>query len=107
MDLDISGDVKRIPRAIRQALRRTAREMASNVFKHGDRQVLVRLYLRINTQGFSLKTINGISREKSTIGSTQTGLEAMKTRCNSLGGKLEIAEDNNLWIIEAIYPLHR
>lgn len=107
VDLDISGDVKRIPRTIRQALRRTAREMATNVFKHGDPRVPVRIYLRINTQGFSLKTINGISHEKSTIGSTQTGLEAMKTRCTSLGGTLEIAEDNKLWIIEAIYPLHR
>lgn len=107
VDLDIAGDVKRIPRAIRQALRRTAREMATNVFKHGDPQVPVHISLLINTQEFSLKTVNGINQEKSTLGSTQTGLEAMKTRCTSLGGKLEIKEDNKLWIIEAIYPLHR
>lgn len=107
VNLEILGDVERIPRAIRQALRRTAREMGTNVFKHGDASVPVDLSLQVGGREVRLKTRNGMCAEKSPISSTQTGLEAMNTRCISLGGELTVVQENDRWITEASYPLIR
>lgn len=102
--LEIEGKVARIPPAIRQALRRTARELGTNILKHADSTQPVTLSLSVDNSGLSLVSSNAISHQKPLV-SSQTGLEAMKTRFHSLGGSVTVEETEKLWKIKIFVPL--
>lgn len=104
--LGVSGDVGNVPTSVRQALRRTVRELGTNILKHADTSGNVELSLEISDDEVYLKSSNRISRSKP-VTSSLTGIEAMRTRCEVFGGDVHVETHFNNWSILIRIPLER
>jgi len=104
VDLVVEGDVARIPASQRQALRRTVRELGTNVLKHADPRGPVQLQLCVGATEVVLNATNQCAKS-APIMSSQTGLEAMKARCQVFGGYVEAGEFADRWSTSVTIPL--
>lgn len=102
--LIVNGDVSLIPLASRQALRRTAREIGTNILKHGSPDGSVKIDLTVGQHNVMLSSENVISRNEP-VSSSLTGLESMKARFHDLGGTLSYQDDGGVWRIQVSLPL--
>lgn len=102
--LTVDGEVSLIPLASRQALRRTAREIGTNVLKHGSPEGPVKIDLTVDQRNVTLSSENVISHNKP-VSSSLTGLESMKARFHDLGGTSSYQNDHGVWKIQVSLPL--
>lgn len=102
--LTVIGDVSLLPLASRQALRRTAREIGTNILKHGSSDGPVKIDLTVGRRNVMLSSENVISHNEP-VASSLTGLESMKTRFHDLGGTLSYQDDGGVWRIQVSLPL--
>ncbi|MGO2054015.1 sensor histidine kinase [Glutamicibacter sp. 287] len=100
----LEGEVARIPASLRQALRRTIRELGTNILKHANPDGAVELQLRIRPDRVLLSSTNDIG-QGTPIMSSQTGLEAMRARCEVFGGTVETSDSTGRWSIGVTIPL--
>ncbi|WP_435299541.1 sensor histidine kinase [Timonella sp. A28] len=105
----IQGEVAQIPASLRQALRRTIREMGTNILKHGSTQGSAVLSLTIINTHVTLSASNHISRAAPMM-STQTGLEALRARAEVFEGTVSAGhienEKDQIWETTVTIPLH-
>lgn len=104
VSLSINGEVNLIPLVSRQALRRTAREIGTNVLKHGSPDEPVKIHLVVDQLKVTLCSENSISRNKP-VSSSLTGLESIKARFQDLGGSSSYREDNGVWKVQVSLPM--
>lgn len=102
--LTVQGEVARIPASLRQALRRTIRELGTNVLKHAVPASSVEVGLYVREGNVQLLATNDISDEKPIV-SSKTGLEAMRARCRVFGGFVEAGEADREWTTSVTIPL--
>ena len=94
--LEIEGPVAAIPASLRQALRRTVRELGTNILKHGKPDTDVQIQLLIDQDQVTLRSTNEISSVRP-ISSSRTGLEAMRARCEVFGGQVVTGLKDGVW----------
>ncbi|WP_334121321.1 sensor histidine kinase [Glutamicibacter sp.] len=104
VDLTVEGEVARVPASLRQALRRTIREMGTNILKHAVPSSRVEMRLYVGESNVQLRATNEAGVEKP-IMSSRTGLEAMRARCGVFGGFVEADESDGLWTTSVTIPL--
>jgi signal transduction histidine kinase len=102
--LTTTGAVSRVPTSLRQALRRTVRELGTNILKHGDAARPVELRLTVGPDSVTLASTNTVSTG-APISSSRTGLEAMRARCEVFGGELSAGADDGRWRTTMTIPL--
>jgi signal transduction histidine kinase len=102
--LTTTGAVSRVPTSLRQALRRTVRELATNILKHGDATRPVELRLTVGADAVTLASTNVVATG-APISSSRTGLEAMRARCEVFGGELVAGADDGRWCTTMTIPL--
>ena len=104
--LEIEGPVASIPASLRQALRRTVRELGTNILKHGKPDTDVQIQLLIDQDQVTLRSINELSSERP-ISSSRTGLEAMRARCEVFGGQVVTESKGGVWTTTMTIPFDR
>ncbi|KUM35203.1 histidine kinase [Arthrobacter sp. EpRS71] len=104
VSLVVEGEVARIPASLRQALRRTVREMGTNVLKHADPSGVVDLRLVVGADRVQLASENAVSAAEP-IMSSRTGLEAMSARCEVFGGFMDVGLSEGRWTTAVSIPL--
>lgn len=102
--LTVDGNVTLIPLVSRQALRRTAREIGTNVLKHGSPEGPVKIDLTVGQRNVTLSSENVISHNEP-VSSSLTGLESLKARFHDLGGTSSYQNDHGVWKIQVSLPL--
>ncbi|GAB3536488.1 hypothetical protein GCM10027403_17400 [Arthrobacter tecti] len=106
VQLDIEGSVAMVPASLRQALRRTVRELGTNILKHGDSDADVRLRLAVDEEHVALSSANRVSSGIA-VSSSQTGIEAMRARCEVFGGRVFTDSTSGIWSTTMTIPLER
>lgn len=106
VQLDVEGSVAMVPASLRQALRRTVRELGTNILKHGDSEAEVRLRLAVDEEHVTLSSVNRVS-SATAVSSSQTGIEAMRARCEVFGGRLFTDSTSGVWSTTMTIPLER
>jgi signal transduction histidine kinase len=104
VELSVHGDVARVPISVRQVLRRTLRELGTNVMKHGAPLSTVRVDLAVGQDAVRLTMDN----ERTTIApimSTSTGLPAIRERARVFGGSAEFGAQGSRWRSSIALPL--
>lgn len=104
VSLHVEGEVARIPASLRQVLRRTVRELGTNVLKHANANGEVDLHLVVGEGSVMLNATNAVASTKP-IMSSQTGLEAMRARCEIFGGFVESGLFAGRWSTSITIPL--
>lgn len=102
--LQVEGDVAKIPASLRQVLRRTIRELGTNVLKHASVSGTVLVHLVIGDDTVMLKAENEVSSGNPII-SSHTGLEAMIARCEIFGGFVDSGLTAERWSTFVTIPL--
>lgn len=102
--LNITGNVSVIPATWRQILRRTTREIGTNILKHASHREPVQIALSVSKNKVTLASANTISAEEP-ISSTRTGLESITARFDALGGTTTFNEAGGIWSIQVVLPL--
>ncbi|PFG41450.1 signal transduction histidine kinase [Isoptericola jiangsuensis] len=102
--LTTTGAVSRVPTSLRQALRRTVRELGTNILKHGDAAAPVELRLTVGPDSVTLASTNVVATA-APISSSLTGLEAMRARCEVFGGELTAGAHDGRWRTTMTIPL--
>ncbi len=86
-------------------LSRVAREMGSNIVRHGDPASEVTVILTQGAAQLRLVMTNKVSdRTDRNLPSSGTGLLGMKERLSAVGGTLTVMEDNGTWMASASVP---
>lgn len=104
VSLTIEGKPARVPTSMRQALRRTVRELGTNILKHAQPGSEAELLLRVETHQVTLCAHNEVSTAQP-IMSSHTGLEAMRARCDAFGGHVVVREAQGRWMTTIVMPL--
>ena len=104
--LEIEGPVASVPASLRQALRRTVRELGTNILKHGKPDTDVQIQLLIDQDQVTLRSTNEISSDRP-ISSSKTGLESMRARCEVFGGQVSTGIAGGIWTTTMTIPLDR
>lgn len=93
-------------RLVATTLSRTAREMSSNIVRHGDPSKPVTMTLVQDAKHVRLVMTNG-TRNRDTRGlpSSGMGVLGMRERLEMIGGSLSTLEDNGAWMVTASAPL--
>ncbi|MDR6867915.1 signal transduction histidine kinase [Microbacterium resistens] len=104
VDFAVRGEVARVPKSLRQALRRTIRELGSNVLKHATAGP-VEVTLIISDPCVTIRVSNTYRRGRLPVASSRTGLEAMRARCEVFGGRIESGGNGERWTTEMSIPL--
>lgn len=104
VNLTVQGEVARIPASLRQALRRTIRELGTNILKHAAPASRVKVGLFVGEGNVQLVATNEISDEKPIV-SSRTGLEAMRARCRVFDGFVKAGEAKGVWTTSVTIPL--
>lgn len=104
VDLHRTGPLEAVPSRLIPPLRRTVREIGTNILKHGDTSEPVSIRISVDDQQLSLEATNSVSTPKS-MPSSLTGLEAMKERTQLLGGSIEFGPDEGRWRTALLFPL--
>ncbi|WP_258063492.1 sensor histidine kinase [Rathayibacter sp. AY1A5] len=102
--LDVAGSVAQVPASLRQVLRRTVRELGTNVLKHGDTAGEVQLRLEVSGGEVQLSSSNAIA-SAAPIVSSHLGIEAMSARCAVFGGRLDAGARGGRWTTTMTIPL--
>ncbi|MCI9889199.1 hypothetical protein JT358_12130 [Micrococcales bacterium 31B] len=102
--LDVEGSVADVPTSMRQALRRTLREMGTNVLKYGDPLGRVEVSLHAHPHVVTLRMCNAVGDELPVFSSSM-GLEAMRTRAEVFSGVLESGRRGDTWATSLRLPL--
>lgn len=103
VDLELTGSIARVPEIVRQVLRRTIRELGTNVLKHGAPDDKVRLALAVEEDRVVLSSSNHIAVGKP-MASSRTGIEAMKTRTEVFEGSFVTEAKGGVWTTTMIIP---
>lgn len=103
VDLELTGSIARVPEIVRQVLRRTIRELGTNVLKHGAPDDKVRLALAVEEDRVVLSSSNHIAVGKP-MASSRTGIEAMKTRTEVFEGSVVTEAKGGVWTTTMIIP---
>jgi signal transduction histidine kinase len=99
------GELELIPASLRQSLRRALREMGTNILKHADPARVVEIRLDVEPSSVSLGTRNAVGQEEPVM-SSNTGLEALSTRAQLMGGELASGRDGSgRWSTRITLPL--
>ncbi|RGE21499.1 two-component sensor histidine kinase [Leucobacter sp. wl10] len=104
VELAVAGDVARVPASLRQALRRTIREMGTNVLKHADPSDPVDVKLTVSEGWVTVSMSNSIAAARSVV-SSRTGIEAMRARCEVFHGSVEYGDAEGCWTTKMSFPL--
>jgi len=104
--LEVEGPVDDASESLRQTLARTARELGTNILKHGDPAGLVELGMTFTRDEVTLVASNQISTAPP-IMSSGTGLEAMRARGEVFGGQVTTSADGGRWITSVSFPTAR
>ena len=113
VDLQISGDLGRLPAATELALFRVLQESLANIHRHsGSRTASIRLErttgrvrLEVRDKGRGMNWVEGISAEGSPASGLGVGILGMRERMRHLGGQLQIESDAQGTCVVAIAPL--
>ncbi len=100
----IEGEMAAIPTSVRQVLRRTIRELATNMVKHGEPHTRALMNLTVNNDYVTLSTQNKISHKKPVM-SSHTGMEALKARAEVFGGTVQARAIGEMWCTVIEIPL--
>ena len=103
VNLELTGPVARVPEIVRQVLRRTVRELGTNVLKHGAPNTEVRLALTVEENRVALSSSNHIAAGKP-IASSRTGIESMKARTEVFEGSVVAEAKRGVWTTTMIIP---
>ncbi|WP_223912352.1 sensor histidine kinase [Actinomyces capricornis] len=88
------------------ALSRVAREMSSNIVRHGDPGKPVTITLVRDVRQVRLVMTNGIRNPDSQdLPSSGQGVLGMRERLEVVGGSLSTLEDDGVWMVTASVPL--
>lgn len=88
------------------ALSRVAREMSSNIVRHGDPSEPVTITLAQDAKQVRLVMTNGVrSRDSRGLPSSGLGVLGMRERLEMIGGSLSTVEDDGAWMVTASAPL--
>lgn len=101
--LEIEGPVSVLATSLCQVLRRTVREIGTNVLKYADPAEQVSLRLTVRGGQVTLSSRNAVSKERR-LTSSGTGLEAMRTRCKVFGGTLNTHAEDGFWSVAITLP---
>lgn len=101
--LEIEGPVSVLATSLCQVLRRTVREIGTNVLKYADPAEQVSLRLTVRGGQVTLSSRNAVSKERR-LTSSGTGLEAMRTRCKVFGGTLNTHTEDGFWSVAITLP---
>jgi len=104
IDLEIDGALQRIPSSLIPALRRTVRELGTNIMKHGDPAGRARMRITIDDEELVLSAENTVLKHD-TMPSSLTGLEAMRERALLLGGTVDFGAVGGFWTSKMTLPL--
>lgn len=104
VQLLVEGPVAQVPASLRQALRRTIRELGTNVLKHGDPAGDVTLRLAVTEHDVLLSASNAIAATAPIV-SSHLGLEAMRARSAVFGGRLDAGAAAGRWTTAMTIPL--
>ena len=88
--MEIRGDLDSVPTVIRAVLRRTLRELGTNIIKHAEPGSPVDLGLLVSEDGVTVRTRNRVSHSERPVMSSGIGIEALKTRADVYGGTISI-----------------
>jgi signal transduction histidine kinase len=110
VEVDLSGDPRRLPRDVELALFRVVQECLANVQRHsGSPVVRIRLLkkfekvtLEVEDEGCGFQVSSQDLRPSGS--GTGLGLVGMKERIRDLGGRLEIQSDSSGTTIKACLP---
>lgn len=102
--LSVEGETSRIPTSVRHALRRTIRELGTNILKHADPAKDVEVVLAVEGEHVTLCSTNAIASGPPVM-SSRTGLEAMRARCEVFGGSVEATREDGRWTTSMSIPL--
>ena len=103
VNLELTGPVARVPEIVRQVLRRTVRELGTNVLKHGAPNSEVWLALTVEENRVALSSSNHIAAGKP-IASSRTGIESMKARTEVFEGSVVAEAKGGVWTTTMIIP---
>lgn len=105
VEMQITGEVARIPASLRQALRRTLREVTTNILKHADQDVAASIDLAVGEDRAVLTSANRIGSRPPMM-TSGTGLEATRERAATFGGAFTVGErPQGYWRLELSIPL--
>lgn len=104
--LDVEGPADDASASLRQSLARTAREIGTNILKHGDPAGLVELRMAFTADDVTLTASNQIS-SAIPIMSSGTGLEAMRARGEVFGGHVAASAEGGRWTTSVSFPSAR
>ncbi|GAA4768746.1 histidine kinase [Citricoccus nitrophenolicus] len=105
VEMQISGEVARIPASLRQALRRTLREVTTNILKHADQEVAASIDLDVGQDRAVLTSANRLG-SRPPVMTSGTGLEATRERAAAFGGTFSVGErPPGHWGLELSIPL--
>lgn len=100
----VEGELGRVPASLRQALRRTIRELGTNVLKHADPSHPVELSMTVGNESVAVGTTNAPTTSRP-ISSSTTGIEAMRARCEVFGGSVTSGMTEGKWRTRMTLPL--
>lgn len=107
VEMQITGEVARIPASLRQALRRTLREVTTNILKHADQDVAASIDLAVGEDRAVLTSANRIG-SRPPVMTSGTGLEATRERAATFGGAFTVGErPQGHWRLELSIPLDK
>lgn len=102
----LEGELARVPASLRQALRRTIRELGTNVLKHADPSQPVEMTMTVGSDAVIVSTVDAPA-STSPLSSTTTGLEAMRARSEVFGGSVTSGMSEGKWRTIMTLPLER
>lgn len=98
------GELALAPASLRQALRRTIRELGTNVLKHADPSHPVELTMTVGSGSVTVSTTN-VPAATRPISSSTAGIEAMRARCEVFGGSVTSRMTQERWRTTMTLPL--
>lgn len=102
--LTVAGELALVPATLRQALRRTIRELGTNVLKHADPSHPVQLTMAVDSGSVTLTTTNEPTTTRP-LSSSTTGIEAMHARCEVFRGSVTSGMTRGKWHTTMTLPL--
>jgi signal transduction histidine kinase len=102
VDLELHGDLSRLPPARSLAAYRIAQESLTNAARHGDGTPIT-VHVSISAGSARLIVRNKGAARAGGLGGT--GLAAMRERAAAAGGTLNAGPDRGAWLVEAVLPV--
>ncbi|WP_157514376.1 sensor histidine kinase [Nocardia concava] len=87
------GDARTLAPELATVAYRVVQEMLTNAVRHGDRDIPIAVELRWAADELRIETVNGLVAEEVSAGPGGRGLDGMRQRLESVGGRLDVHRD--------------